>query len=99
MITVNIHPKTAPNPKCCSDPSVLCANCASEVLSNQFRRRRKRRAILAAQQHEEVALGLPDWDFSDKTEKHVVQTEKERRQTVRHIHGERPLAIPELDYG
>ena len=39
--------------------------------------------MIAAQQHEEIPLGLPDWDFTEKTDKHVVQTEKERAQTVR----------------
>ena len=32
---VGFQPTTAPNPACCSDPGVLCANCAAKALSRQ----------------------------------------------------------------
>ena len=35
MLVVNYEPKSAPNPSCCSDPSTLCANCATTVLNGR----------------------------------------------------------------
>ncbi len=33
MHVVNFEPKTAPNPRCCSEPGVLCQRCATSALT------------------------------------------------------------------
>ena len=55
MFVVNYSPTTAPNPTCCSDPDVICANCAAEALVHNDSRTPK-----------PTPLGQPNWDFDDE---------------------------------
>lgn len=98
MFVHNCQPSTAPNPSCCSDPTVMCEKCALEALTMNVPHAANIGASGTPKKPTHVPLGIPVMNFRRE------QKPMEKRQVQAVVQNRRtdgkptPLGIPVLRF-